>query len=182
MFLKKHNEYQLVIYGEGPYRETLENRIKELNIENNAKFIAEGGRRDQEFVIELPGMAQKRFPELVGKAGLKLLLPVYDITDNWKRDNELATYGFISKTMEPKCLIGCPVNNSIDQDVIDGVHLFYDNFILDIIDKQELLSTKYQKAFNKNSYNEMVKPLIFDCDKNCNQCSIGIGNAYRQKE
>lgn len=34
-FLKKHSEYQLVIYGEGPYRETLENRIKELNIENN---------------------------------------------------------------------------------------------------------------------------------------------------
>lgn len=33
-FLKDHVNYQLIIYGEGPYRETLENRIKELKLEN----------------------------------------------------------------------------------------------------------------------------------------------------
>lgn len=33
--LKNHSEYKLVIYGEGPYREALESRIKELNIGNN---------------------------------------------------------------------------------------------------------------------------------------------------
>lgn len=33
--LEKYPEYQLVIYGEGPMRETLENYAKELGIENN---------------------------------------------------------------------------------------------------------------------------------------------------
>ena len=33
--LKKHPDYQLVIYGEGPSREALESLIKELHVENN---------------------------------------------------------------------------------------------------------------------------------------------------
>ena len=35
MVLKKHPEYQLVIYGEGPMRDTLEDYAKELGIEKN---------------------------------------------------------------------------------------------------------------------------------------------------
>lgn len=33
--LEKHPDYRLVIYGEGPCREELENLVKELNVENN---------------------------------------------------------------------------------------------------------------------------------------------------
>lgn len=123
---------------------------------NKATLIAEGGRRDQEFVIELPGMAKERFPDLVKMAGLDLRLPVYELNDNWVRDNELLARGFLCKSYEPKCLIGFPVNQSVDQSVIDGVHAYYDQIILPRIKKRDLLSCAKAKVYIGNGYNEFM--------------------------
>lgn len=74
-----------------------------LALLNNASYISEGGRQDQEFVIELPGMAKERFPNLVKMAGLEdLLLPVYELNDNWIRDNELLARGYLCKSYEDR--------------------------------------------------------------------------------
>ena len=123
---------------------------------NGAGYIAEGGREDQEFVIELPGMARERFPALVKSAGLDLLLPVYEMNDNWVRDNELLARGFLCKSYEPKCLIGYPINQSVDQSVINGVHLYFDQIILPRINSRDLLSPDKAKVYIGNGYNEFV--------------------------
>lgn len=120
-----------------------------------ARFLAEGGRKDQEFVIELPGMAQKRYPALVHEAGLELLLPVYELDSNWERDNELLLRGYLCKSFEPKCLIGVPVCNSIDETVIEGVHAYYDSEMLPLIRNLDLLSPRMAELYVGNGYNEL---------------------------
>lgn len=122
----------------------------------DACHIAEGGRKDQEFVIELPGMAKERFPMLVKMAGLDLLLPVYELNDNWVRDNELLARGYLCKSYEPKCMIGYPVNQSVDQSVIDGVHAYFDRVILPRIKDRDLLSLNKAKIYIGNGYNELI--------------------------
>ena len=114
---------------------------------NDASYIAEGGREDQEFVIELPGMAKERFPELVNSVGLDLLLPVYELDDNWVRDNELLARGYLCKCLEPKCLIGYPINKSVDESVIEGVHAYYDQVILPRIKQRNLLSLQNARIY-----------------------------------
>lgn len=47
--LEKHPDYKLIIYGEGNYRKELEDRIKELNIENS---------------VLLPGSSKKIFEDI----------------------------------------------------------------------------------------------------------------------
>ena len=123
---------------------------------HGVRFIAEGGRRDQEFVIELPGMAQERYPSLVREAGLELLLPVYDLDSNWERDNELLLRGYLCKSFEPKCIIGVPVCGSVDETVVKGVHAYYDHEMLPLIRKLDLLSPRMADVFVGNEYNELV--------------------------
>ena len=122
---------------------------------NDASYIAEGGRADQEFVIELPGMARERFPALVKSAGIELLLPVYELDDNWIRDNELLARGYLCKSLEPKCLIGYPVDQSVDQSVIDGVHAYFDQVVLPRIKQRDLLSLDKAKIYIGN-YSELI--------------------------
>lgn len=123
----------------------------------NAKYIAEGGRKDQQFVIELPGMAQERYPKLVQMAGLELLLPVYELDNDWERDNELLRRGYLCKTYEPKCLIGVPICGSIDQSVIDGVHTYFDKVILPKILTLKFLELETAKHYMENKYDELNK-------------------------
>lgn len=121
-----------------------------------AHYIAEGGRRDQEFVIELPGMAQKRYPALVKEAGLELLLPVYELDDNWERDNELLLRGYLCKSFEPKCMIGFPICGSIDESVIEGVHSYYDQEMLPQIRRMKLLIPQMADCYIGSGYDELV--------------------------
>ena len=126
-----------------------------LALIHDATYIAEGGRQDQKFVIELPGMAQERYRKLVQSVGLELLLPVYDLNNNWIRDNELLARGFLCKSYEPKCLIGFPVNDSIDDSVIDGVHAYYDKIILPLIKNRNLLTLEKAHMYIGNDFNEL---------------------------
>ena len=120
-------------------------------------YIAEGGRKSQEFVIELPGMAKERYPKLLESQGLELFMPVYDLENDWIRDNELMMRDFVSKCDEAKCLIGVPVNGSIDKSVIDGVHAYYDKVILPTIKARNLLSNEATIRYNVGRYYELTK-------------------------
>lgn len=123
---------------------------------HGAQYIAEGGRKDQEFVIELPGMALERYPALVGEAGLKLLLPVYDWNSNWERDNELLLRGYLCKSFEPKCLIGVPVCGSVDEQVVEGVHAYYDQEMLPVIRGLHLLDPDAAAPYLDHDYDELL--------------------------
>lgn len=118
-------------------------------------IIAEGGRKEQQFVIELPGMAQDRYKSLVERAGFTLELPVYFMDNDWERDNELLRRHYLCKTYEPKCLIGVPVNGSIDQSVIDGVHAYYDEIILPQIEKLRFLDKEAYRNWLGTEYDEL---------------------------
>lgn len=130
-------------------------------------YIAEGGRRSQDFVIELEGMALENYPKLVESVGLKLLLPVYDLgkdwtpakdfNADWERDNELLMRGYRSKCDEAKCFIGVPINGSIDQSVIDGVHAYYSEVMLPRIHQRGLLDNEAILRYNPNAYSELAK-------------------------
>jgi len=113
---------------------------------NDASYISEGARASQEFVIELSGMIE-RFSLLVKSAGMNLMLPVYELDDDWIRDKELISRGFLSKALEPKCLLGYPIQQGVDQSVIDGVHAYYDQVILPRIMQKKLLTLDNAKKY-----------------------------------
>ena len=120
-------------------------------------YIAEGGRKSQQFVIELPGMAKQRYKELVESQGLELLLPVYDMECDWERDNELLQRNFLCKCMEAKCIIGVPINDSVDQSVIDGVHAYFDKIMLKRISERSLLDKMSVIPESSVHYDELRK-------------------------
>lgn len=120
-------------------------------------YIAEGGRKSQQFVVELPGMIQERYASLVRSQGIELLLPVYGLDSDWDRDNALLRLGFICKCFEPKCLIGVPVEGSIDESVILGVHTYYDEEILPRISELNMLDESFYLSSIKNNYDELYE-------------------------
>ena len=136
-------------------------KIKEI------PYIAEGGRRSQQFVIEREDMAKDCYPKLVESAGLKLLLPVYDLgkdwtpakdfSADWVRDNELLMRGYRSKCDEAKCFIGVPINGSIDPSVIKGTLAYYTEVMLPRIKDRELLDSNKILLYNPGAYNELAK-------------------------
>ena len=120
-----------------------------------ASYIAEGARKDTELVVELPGMAKERYPALVKMAELELLLPVYELNDDWSRDNELLSRGYLPKVIEPKCLIRFPVNNCVDESVINGVHAYYDKVMFPRIKENNFILMEKAKTYLCCSYNEL---------------------------
>ena len=89
------------------------------------KCIAEGARKAQGFVIELPEMIEQ-YKELLNKDGIELKVPVYNLDDNWSQKCELMENGFVPKTLEPQCIIGFPLDvNPPDRDVIEGTVKFF---------------------------------------------------------
>ena len=65
--------------------------------------------------------------------------------------------GYRSKCDEAKCFIGVPINGSIDQSVIDGVHAYYDEVMLPRMEKRDLLKKQAILLYNPGAYNELAK-------------------------
>ena len=121
---------------------------KELNIPT----IAEGARKSQGFVVELDGMIQ-RYKALLEQYGIELLLPVHDLNSDWDRKNELMWRGFIPKTFEAQCLLGFPLDGPINQNIIEGVHKFYDEAVLPRLKERKLIDRPMCK--NNNNFDEL---------------------------
>lgn len=93
---------------------------------HDIRYIAEGARKVQKFFVELPQMAKQRYKELVQNNGIDLLLPVYDLEDDWERKLELSSRGYIPKTFELQCWIGCPMREELNADQIASLSAYYD--------------------------------------------------------
>lgn len=93
---------------------------------HNIHFMAEGARKTQKFVVELPEMIE-RYRELVKENGIELMLPVYELKDDWERKLELADRGYIPKTLEPQCWIGCPLGQELSSSEVNSLTAYYDN-------------------------------------------------------
>lgn len=111
----------------------------EIAKEKGYKYIAEGARISQKFMLEqLPIIT--RIKDLASSQGIKLLCPVLYVDDDQKIIEELLSSGHSSKTWESKCLIGRPAKNKSEEDeqlIID----YYDTVIEPSIQKR----LKYKK-------------------------------------
>jgi len=94
------------------------------------RYIADGARKNQGFVIELPIM-MKRFRDFFSGYSLELLLPVWDLSSNWERKNLLLLRGFVPKTLEPQCLIGVslPGDKKTDAKIQRAVVNYFDKVV-----------------------------------------------------
>lgn len=85
-------------------------RALEIAIENNFSYIAEGARISQKFMLEQRPIIN-RLESLAATYGIKLLLPVLELTSDEEEIKELLSNGYSSKTWESKCLIGSPTRD-----------------------------------------------------------------------
>lgn len=92
---------------------------------HNIRYIAEGARKSQKFFVELPEMV-KRYTSLARQYDIDLLLPVYELEDEWERKLELSDLGYIPKTLEPQCWIGCPLREELSVDEVNSLSEYYD--------------------------------------------------------
>ena len=71
-------------------------------------YVADGARKIQGFVIELPIMVNA-FKKFFKEFSIKLLCPVLNIKSDWYLKNSLLSKGFLFKTSESQCLLGVPL-------------------------------------------------------------------------
>lgn len=94
-------------------------------------IIADGARKDQGFVIELPIFIDE-IKKMFKIYNIELILPVYDLNSDISRKNELLKRGFAPKTLEPQCLLGVPLpgGKTPEKTIQDGVINYYKQEIL----------------------------------------------------
>lgn len=108
------------------------------------KYIAEGARMSQKFLIEQPIML-KKFEELANQFGIKLLFPVLTLDDDKTEIEELLNAGFSAKSWESKCLLGREAKDKTSKDN-DEILTYYNTHIKPV-SKQKI----YQiKLFHQN--------------------------------
>lgn len=90
----------------------------------NIKYIAEGARKSQLFAIEQKELLNE-FKKLCNQYDIELLTPVFDLTDDYERENELLLYGFLPTANEGKCLLGYPMNRELTQEEINDIKKLY---------------------------------------------------------
>jgi len=119
-------------------------KVKQMGI----KYIADGARKDQGFVIELPNMIEK-FRNFFAEYGIELLLPVWDLASDWERKNFLLLRGFVPKTLEPQCLIGVslPGGKIPDEEIQKAVGNYFDKIVLPRARK--IIATQSQVFLNE---------------------------------
>lgn len=105
--------------------------------------LAEGARQSQKFFVELPEMVA-RYRALTEQNGIELLLPVYDLVSDWERKLALADCGFIPKTLEPQCWLGCPLGDELNCEEIQSLLAYYDSEIEPQL--QSLIAAKIESS------------------------------------
>ena len=112
-------------------------KVIQIAKERGYKYIAEGARISQKFMLEQLPITQ-RLKDLASSHGIKLLLPVLYVDDEQKEIEELLENGHSSKTWESKCLIGRPAKDKTEED---------EQIIIDYYDK--IIEPNVQKKLKK---------------------------------
>ena len=100
---------------------------------NGFKYIAEGARISQKFMLEQIPMIE-RLKELAKKYGIELLFPVLELVDDEEEKQELIKNGFSSKGWESKCLLGRPAMDKTLEDE-ETILKYYENTEISILKK-----------------------------------------------
>lgn len=118
---------------------------------HNISFIAEGARKIQNFFVELEVMVN-RYRALLHKYDIELILPVYNLEDDWERKQELADRGFVPKTLEPQCWLGCPMKQGLTEQEQKSLADYYDNEIEPKLEDWISASLLRKKACDESSF------------------------------
>jgi len=92
----------------------------------NIKYIAEGARKSQLFEIEQKELLDE-FRKFCNKYDIELLTPVFELTDDYQKENELLLYDFLPIANEGKCLLGYPMDRKLSQEEINDIKELYIN-------------------------------------------------------
>ncbi len=109
--------------------------------QHGIKNLAEGARESQRFFVELPIMASK-YKELAEEYDIQLHLPVYNLKNDWDRKLQMGDRGFRPKTYEFQCWLGCPMRESLSQEQIDSLALYYDCVMKPLL--KDMIDNKFQ--------------------------------------
>lgn len=102
-----------------------------IALEKGISIIAEGARKSQQFAIEQPPM-MKEYEKFLNSQGLKLMIPVYDLEDDYEELCELRRFLLEPVAYEGKCLLGYHLDNKypVDEEVIAGtVKIFQETML-----------------------------------------------------
>jgi len=106
----------------------------------NVSCIADGARKIQGFVIELPIMVNV-FEKFFKNLNIEFICPILNLKSDWTLKNMLLARGFVPKTSEGQCLLGAPlIDGNPDKDVQKAVLACF----------QKLVLPKAKKLINNN--------------------------------
>lgn len=93
--------------------------------------LIDGVRKSQGFFVDSQSMVI-RFSNLCKAHGVELLTPVYTLESDVTRKRMLDDRNLPTKTLEPQCYLGCPLNGSLSPDVALDLGRFFDNELRDM--------------------------------------------------
>ena len=121
---------------------------------NNITAIAEGAREQQGFFVELPEM-REQYTSLCQKYEIELHMPVYNLSSDMDRKNELAEWEFLPKSYEPQCWLGCPLLKALTTDQRKDLELYYEKEMRPLFDSmidRLIIKKKFIKQNETRNY------------------------------
>lgn len=85
--------------------------------QKNINLVVDGARKSQLFAIEQDEMI-KEFQKLFNEFNLEIIFPVLDEQSDLKIKNKILAHGFVPKMNESQCLLGMPLDNRLNNNVI----------------------------------------------------------------
>ncbi len=82
-------------------------------------LVVDGARKSQLFAIEQDKMIEE-FKKLFKQFDLEICFPLLDEINDYEIKNRILAYGFVPKMNEAQCLLGMPINNSMNDEILDG--------------------------------------------------------------
>ena len=104
-------------------------------LDNNIHYIAEGARKSQLFSIEQPPVIES-YKKLVNEYGLELLLPVWDLEDDFDKETLIMGYddnrggAMLWGKSESKCVLGIPLEEAVPEEYTNTIKKLLEELII----------------------------------------------------